>query len=229
MLEVNKVSKKYFKNRVLNNVDLKVGKGKIAGLLGPNGSGKTTLLRMITGELRVNYGSILINGIPVGVETKKDVSFLTNSNIFPDWMTIKDAGEVYDSLFQDFDKFKFKDLLTKVSLSEDMKIKALSKGMRSKFALALTISRKSPLIVLDEPLEGVDPVAREEILGLIIDGFNDETTILVTSHLINELERLLDEVYFINDGEIKYMGAAEDLRNEKHMTLDELYREVYRR
>lgn len=229
MLEVNKVSKRYFKNRVLNSVDLKVGKGKIAGLLGPNGSGKTTLLRMITGELRVEYGSILVNGVPVGVETKKDVSFLTSSNIFPNWMSIKDASEAYDDLFKDFDRFKFQDLLTKVGLNEDMKIKALSKGMRSKFALALTISRKAPLIVLDEPLEGVDPVAREEILGLIIDGFTEDTTILVTSHLINELERLLDEVYFINDGDIKYMGAAEDLRNEKHMTLDELYREVYRR
>lgn len=229
MLEVNKVAKKYFGREVLQGVNLNVGKGKIAGLLGPNGSGKTTLLRLISGELRKDGGEILINGQGVGVLTKKDVSFLTSNDFFLPWMSIGDAGVLYHRVFPDFDPAKFHQLLKNVDLTPDLKIKNLSKGMRSKFALALTISRNAKLIVLDEPLEGVDPVAREEILGLILAGFSGESTILVTSHLINELERLLDEVYFINDGIVQYMGAAEDLRAEKHMSLDELYREVYRR
>jgi len=150
-------------------------------------------------------------------------------DFLPEGMTIQEAAATYASFFKDFDLARFHPLLKDVDLSPAMKISSLSKGMRSKFALALAISRKAKLIVLDEPLDGVDPVAREEILRLISAGFSQDSTLLVTSHLINELERLLDEVYFIRDGEIRYIGDVETIRAEKQMSLDELYREVYRR
>ena len=229
MIEINNVSKSYFNKPALTNATLSLAPGKIIGLLGPNGSGKTTLLRILTGELRADFGSIMVDGEPLSTRTKAKISGLTNSDFMPSGMTIGQAAAIYGSFFPDFDCSKFSELITEMNLSLGMQISSLSKGMKSQFALCLTVSRRARLIVLDEPLDGVDPVAREEILELITKGFHEDSTFLVTSHLINEMERLLDEVYFIRDGQIQAMGDVETLRETRKLSLDELYREVYRK
>ena len=229
MIEINNVSKSYFNKPALTNATLSLAPGKIIGLLGPNGSGKTTLLRILTGELRADFGSIMVDGEPLSTQTKAKISGLTNSDFMPSGMTIGQAAATYGSFFPDFDFSKFSELITEMNLSLEMQISSLSKGMKSQFALCLTVSRRARLIVLDEPLDGVDPVAREEILELITKGFHEDSTFLVTSHLINEMERLLDEVYFIRDGQVQAMGDVETIRETKNVSLDELYREVYRK
>ncbi len=229
MIEINGVSKRYQKNQALTDATLTLAPGRIIGLLGPNGSGKTTLLRILTGELRADRGTIRIDGQDLTHASKALISGLTRSDHMPPGMTIAQAGAAYASFFQDFDPVRFQTMLTEMDLTPDLRVDSLSKGMRSKYALALTVSRRARLIVLDEPLDGVDPVAREEILSLIAMGFSPESTILVTSHLIHELERLLDEVYFIREGQVKAMGDVETIRAERNVSLDELYREVYRR
>lgn len=229
MIEINNVSKSYLNKPALTNATLSLAPGKIIGLLGPNGSGKTTLLRILTGELRADSGTITIDSEPFSTRTKAKISGLTNSDFMPSGMTIAQAAATYGSFFPDFDCSKFSELITEMNLSLGMQISSLSKGMKSQFALCLTVSRRARLIVLDEPLDGVDPVAREEILELITKGFHEDSTFLVTSHLINEMERLLDEVYFIRDGQIQAMGDVETLRETRKLSLDELYREVYRK
>ena len=229
MIEIIDVSKRYQKTQALTKASMVLERGKVVGLLGPNGSGKTTLLRILTGELRMDSGSVQIEGEELSHKSKNKISGLTRTDFMPENMTIKGAAETYNTFFKDFDQEKFEGLLPELGLKPEMKLTSLSKGMRSKFALALAVSRRARLIVLDEPLEGVDPIAREEILTLIAKGFSKDSTILVTSHLINELERLLDEVYFIRDGQIKAMGNVETIREERNLSLDELYREVYRK
>jgi len=229
MIEIINVSKSYYNKPALTNANLSLAPGKIIGLLGPNGSGKTTLLRILTGELRSDAGSITVDGTPLSTQTKAQISGLTNSDFMPKSMTIGQAAATYQLFFADFDSAKFNTLISDMNLTADMSISSLSKGMKSQYALALALSRQARLIVLDEPLDGVDPVAREEILDLIAKGFSENSTILVTSHLIHEMERLLDEVYFIREGQVQAMGDVETIRETKNISLDELYREVYRK
>lgn len=227
ILKADKISKNYFTKSALDKVDISLEQGKIIGLLGPNGSGKTTFLKLVTGMVRPTGGSITVCGMEIGYKTKEMISFLPDSEFLYDWMTIKEAGNTYAAFFKDFDIARFNELLQFMKLSSDMRVKRLSKGMKEKLALALTLSRNARLIVLDEPLNGVDPVAREQILGAIVRSFSQESTILVTSHLINEVENILDEAYFLKDGRIVLHGSTEDLRSERSKSLDELYREVF--
>lgn len=229
MIEIQGLHKSYLGKPALTNANLSLAPGKIIGLLGPNGSGKTTLLRILTGELRADSGTITVDGEPLSTQTKAKISGLTNSDFMPPGLTIGQAAATYGSFFPDFDLGKFSELIAEMKLSPEMPTSSLSKGMKSQFALCLAVSRHARLIVLDEPLDGVDPVAREEILELITKGFREDSTFLVTSHLINEMERLLDEVYFIRDGQVQAMGDVETLRETKKLSLDELYREVYRK
>ena len=227
ILKADKISKKYFSKYALADVDISLEQGKIIGLLGPNGSGKTTFLKLITGMVRPSNGNVSVCGCEIGYKSKELVAFLPDNEFLYDWMTIKDAREVYIHFFKDFNKVRFEELLAFMKLTEDMKVKSLSKGMKEKLALALTLAREAKLIVLDEPLNGVDPVAREQILGAIIKCFNPESSILVTSHLINEIESILDEAYFLKEGRIILHGSVDGLRTDKNKSLDELYREVF--
>ncbi len=227
ILKAEKISKNYFAKSALSNVDISLEQGKIIGLLGPNGSGKTTFLKLVTGMVRPSGGSLTICGMEIGYKTKEIISFLPDSEFLYDWMTIREAASTYAAFFKDFDNDRFNELLKFMQLSSDMRFKRLSKGMKEKLALALTLSRNARLIVLDEPLNGVDPVAREQILGAIVRSFSQDSTILVTSHLINEVENILDEAYFLKDGRIVLHGSTEDLRSERNKSLDELYREVF--
>lgn len=228
ILKANNIEKSYFNKKALSGINMEVKKGRIIGLLGPNGSGKTTFLKIAAGILRQSSGEIFIDGHKPGVYTKAIVSYLPDKDYLFKWMKIKDAIEFFDSFYKDFDKDKAEELLKFMNLDENSKITALSKGMSEKLYLTLTLSRKAKLYILDEPLGGVDPTTREKILDAILDNYSEESSMIITTHLVNDIERLFDDVAFISKGEIVLSGNAEEFRNEKGISIDELYREVFK-
>lgn len=227
VLNAQLVSKKYFNKTALDQISMTIEKGKIVGLLGPNGSGKTTFLKLLVGLIRPTLGSIEICNKEMGYKTKELVAYLPDSDFLYPWMKISDAKKLYSTFFSDFDIAKFDELLDFMKLENNMNVKSLSRGMMEKLSLSLTLARNAKLFVLDEPLNGVDPIAREQILGAILKGFSFESSIIISSHLINEVERILDEAYFLKEGKIILSGNTEEIRIEKEMTLDEVYREVF--
>ncbi|MEL7597676.1 MAG: ABC transporter ATP-binding protein [Clostridiaceae bacterium] len=227
ILESKNLSKSYFTKKALNNVNLEIQKGKVVGLLGPNGSGKTTFIKIAAGILRKSSGEILIDGKKPGVETKAVVSYLPDRNYLYKWMKIRDAVELFKDFYDDFDDKKCEELLKFMKLEEEAKVISLSKGMMEKLNLTLVLSRKAKLYILDEPLAGVDPVAREQILDAIINNYSEDCSMIITTHLVKDIERVFDDVAFIKEGEIVLSGNAEDLRCEKGKSIDELFREVF--
>ena len=228
IFKISSLTKSYFNKNVLSGADLEVKMGKITGLLGPNGSGKTTLLKIAAGVLKESSGEILIDGKAPGVYTKSIVSYLPDTNYLYKWMKIKDALEYFQDFYQDFNMEKARDMLKFMNLQEDLKVNSLSKGMMEKLHLTLVLSRKAKLYLLDEPLGGVDPTSREKIIDAILNNYSEDSSMIVTTHLVNDIERLFDEVAFISEGRIILTGSAEDLRREKNMSIDELYREVFK-
>lgn len=228
ILKANNIEKSYFNKKALSGINMEVKKGRIIGLLGPNGSGKTTFLKIAAGILRQSSGEIFIDGHKPGVYTKAIVSYLPDKDYLFKWMKIKDAIEFFNSFYKDFDKDKAEELLKFMNLDENSKITSLSKGMSEKLYLTLTLSRKAKLYILDEPLGGVDPTTREKILDAILDNYSEDSSMIITTHLVNDIERLFDDVAFISKGEIVLSGNAEEFRNEKGISIDELYREVFK-
>ena len=228
ILEINNLTKKYKKNKnVLTDINLEIKRGKIVGLLGPNGSGKTTLIKSIVGLLRPDSGEILIDGHKPGVYTKSIVSYLPDLDYLPKWMKVKDAVEFFQDFYKDFDKEKAANLLDFMKLEGDQKIRECSKGMNEKLQLALVLSRNAQLYILDEPIAGVDPVAREKILDAIVEFYNEDSAVIITTHLVTDIERIFDDIAFIKQGEITLYQEAESLRIEHNQSIDELYREVF--
>lgn len=227
ILKASNLTKSYFRKKGLDGLNLEIPAGRIVGLLGPNGSGKTTLIKIAAGILRHSSGEIKIDGQNPGVYTKSVVAYLPDVNFLYKWMKIKDAIKFYKDMFNDFDENKCKELLKFMTLDEDDKVTTLSKGMLEKLNLSLTLARKAKLYILDEPLGGVDPTAREKILNAILDNYREDSSMLVTTHLVNDIERLFDDVAFISEGRIILQGNAEELRVEKNKSIDELYREVF--
>lgn len=227
VLEATDISKSYFRKKVLCNVTMDLEPGRIIGLLGPNGSGKTTLLKVMAGLVHPTGGSIRLCGRPIGYAEKAEIAFLPDGEYLYPWMTVADAKRMYASLFGNFSAQKFDRMAAEMELDPGLPVKALSRGGREKLALALTLARSARLVVLDEPLSGVDPIAREEILGAILKGFDYESTIILASHIIREIEQILDEVHFIDKGRIVFSGSIEAIRDERNMTLDAVYREVF--
>lgn len=228
LLKANNLTKAYYRKKGLDGFNLEIPEGKILGLLGPNGSGKTTFIKIAAGILRNTDGEITIDGHAPGVYTKSIVSYLPDVNFLYKWMKIKDAVKFYKDMFEDFDEDKCKQLLEFMALKEEDKVTTLSKGMMEKLNLSLTLSRKAKLYILDEPLGGVDPVAREKIINAILENYREDSSMIVTTHLVNDIERLFDDVAFISEGKIVLQGNAEELRIEKGMSIDELYREVFK-
>lgn len=228
LLKSSNLKKTYFNKKALNGFDLEIQKGKIVGLLGPNGSGKTTFLKIAAGILKETSGEILIDGNKPGVITKGEVSYLPDKDYLFKWMKIQDALNFFKDMYKDFDYEKALKLLDFMNLDINSKVKALSKGMSEKLYLTLVLSRNAKLYILDEPLGGVDPTTREKILDVILDNYTEDSSILITTHLVSDIERLFNDVAFISDGKIILSGDAEELRIERKMSIDEIYREVFK-
>ena len=228
LLKIGNVTKKYGCFKALDNVTLTLQSGKIVGLLGPNGSGKTTLIKIINGLLKDYQGNILVDGNPIGVESRKIISYLPDENYFQDWMYIKDVLNIFSDLYQDFQKDNCLELMKRFNLEPNMKIKSLSKGMKEKFQLCLVMSRKAKLYILDEPIAGVDPAAREVILDVILNNYDEDALVLISTHLISDLETIFDEVVFLKEGKVVLHQETEQLRHERKQSIDEAFREVFR-
>ena len=227
-MKIDNVTKKYGRFKALDNVTLTLQSGKIVGLLGPNGSGKTTLIKIINGLLKDYQGNILVDGNPIGVESRKIISYLPDENYFQDWMYIKDVLNIFSDLYQDFQKDNCLELMKRFNLEPNMKIKSLSKGMKEKFQLCLVMSRKAKLYILDEPIAGVDPAAREVILDVILNNYDEDALVLISTHLISDLETIFDEVVFLKEGKVVLHQETEQLRHERKQSIDEAFREVFR-
>lgn len=228
IIEIRGLSKNYMRTKALDNIDLKIEKGKVVGILGPNGSGKTTLIKILAGLLRPSKGQVLIDGSRPGVYTKSVVSYLPDRNFLYKWMRVEDAINFYRDFYDDFQIDKAYELLDFMKLDRNMKVDALSKGMTEKLNLLLVLSRKAKVYILDEPIAGVDPVARDQILDAIINNYNAESTMIITTHLVRDIENIFDEVIFLKEGRIELKGNAEALREEKGMQIDGLYKEIFR-
>ncbi len=214
---------------VINNMNISLPEGKIIGLLGPNGCGKSTLMKTIAGLLQPTMGEVLVNGKAVGEETKALVSYLPERTYFNSWMRIDELVNYFCEFYTDFDRFKAYHLLQDLGIDPRAKLKTLSKGTKEKVQLILVMSRNAKLYLLDEPIAGVDPAAREYILGTIVGNYNPDSTIIITTHLITDVEQVLDEFVFMTyGGKILRSGSAEDTRAESGKSLDELFREDFR-
>jgi ABC-2 type transport system ATP-binding protein len=228
LLKCNNLVKNYGRKVALNNINLTIEKGKIIGLLGPNGSGKTTLIKLINGLLTPTEGEILIEGKKPGVESKKIVAYLPDNNFLNSWMSAKQIIDFFKDFYADFREELAYEMLTKLGISPEMKLKTLSKGNKEKVCLILTMSRNARLYVLDEPIAGVDPAARDYVIRTIINNYNPEATVLISTHLISDIEQILDEVVFLKDGKVVLQKTVDEIRDEHQKSVDELFREVFR-
>lgn len=230
VLECRNLTKAYKRGwNVLDNLNLSIPEGKIIGLLGPNGCGKSTLIKLIAGLLVPNKGEILVDGKLVGEETKAIVSYLPERTYFNSSMKVSELISYFAEFYADFDKDKAYRLMSDLDIDTNAKLKTLSKGTKEKVQLILVMSRQAKLYLLDEPIAGVDPAAREYILSTIVGNYNPEATIIITTHLIADVEQVLDDFMFISyGGKILKSGNAEEARIENNCSLDELFREVFR-
>ena len=227
LLQINSLSKSYGKKEALKGIDLIIKKGKIVGLLGPNGSGKSTLIKIINGLLEPTSGSITVNGNEPGVESKKVIAYLPERTYLNDWMKVKDLLQFFSDFYEDFDKQRAVDMLQKLKINIDDRLKTMSKGTKEKVQLILVMSRKADIYILDEPIGGVDPAARDYILKTIIKNYSENSSIIIATHLIQEIENICDEVVFLAYGEIILQGNVDEIREEKGKSIDTLFREVF--
>jgi ABC-2 type transport system ATP-binding protein len=228
ILECNSLTKKFTGVDALANVNLRLERGRIIGLLGPNGSGKTTMIKLINGLLVPTSGNLLIDGKQPGPETKKIVSYLPERTYLPDWMRISETIEFFKDFYTDFDEKRAYEMLERLQLNPTKRLKTLSKGTKEKVQLILVMSRNADLYCLDEPIGGVDPAARDYILNTIISNYNENASVLISTHLISDIEKVLDEVIFIKYGQIMLHSSVEDIRSKEGKSVDSLFREVFR-
>ncbi|WP_454963689.1 ABC transporter ATP-binding protein [Filifactor alocis] len=228
LLEFINVTKKFSNKTALDNVSFAIQPGRIIGLLGPNGSGKSTSIKMINGLLQPDSGQVLIKGNTPSIESKKIISYLPERTYLNDWMTVSQILSFFEDFYEDFDSNRAKEMLTSLGIDENAKLKTLSKGTKEKVQLILVMSRKAELYVLDEPIGGVDPAARDYILSTIIQNYSESSSILISTHLIQDVEKILDDVILINNGQIYMTGSLDDIRSENGISIDNLFREVFR-
>ena len=230
ILECKNLTKSYKKNfPVLSDLNLTIPSGRIVGLLGPNGCGKSTLIKLISGILQPDSGEIIVDGLPVGEESKALISYLPERTYFNSWMRVSQLVKYFEEFYPDFDAQRAYSLMSDLGIKPDSKLKTLSKGTKEKVQLILVMSRNAKLYLLDEPIAGVDPAAREYILSTIVGNYNPDASIIITTHLIADVEQVLDDFVFLTfGGKILKAGNAEEARNESGKSLDELFREVFR-
>ena len=215
LIELTDLEKRYGKKEALTGINLTIGRGKIIGLLGPNGSGKTTLIKLLNGLLQPTSGEIKVNGKAPGVDSKKIISYLPDKMYF------------FEDFYEDFDRKKAEGMCETLKINTEAKIKSLSKGNKEKVQLVLVMCRKAQLYLLDEPIAGVDPAARDFILDTILNNYNEEGTVIISTHLIADIEKIMDEVIFIKEGNIVTYKSADDLREESGKSIDALFREIF--
>lgn len=228
IVEFKDVHKSYSKKEVLKGLNLNIPKGKIVGLLGSNGSGKTTMIKLMNGLLQPDRGSIEINGMKPSKETKKIVSYLPERTYLNDWMKVKDILEFFYDFYEDFDVQKANEMINSLKIDKNEKLKSMSKGTKEKVQLILVMSRKADLYILDEPIGGVDPAARSYILKTILTNYNEDSTLLIATHLISEIENICDDILFISNGEIVLQGNVDEIREDKGKSIDALFREEFK-
>ena len=228
ILECKNLSKKYGRKLALDGINLSLNSGRIIGLLGPNGSGKTTLIKLINGLLAPTKGELFINGNAPGVETKKIVSYLPERTYLDETQKVSEAITFFEDFYEDFDRTRAISMLEKLHIDPSSSIMTLSNGTKEKVQLILVMSRHAKLYCLDEPIAGVDPAARDYILSTIINNYEQDSTILISTHLISDVENILDEVVFIQNGHIVLQNDVEDIRFNQGKSVDVLFREVFK-
>ena len=228
LIRCTNLTKRYADVLALDKIDLTIEPGKIIGILGPNGSGKTTLIKLINGLLTPSDGSITVNGNAPGVETKKIVSYLPDNSFLPPWMTAEQIVELFCDFYEDFRPELAFEMLDRLGISRKMRLKNLSKGNKEKVCLILVMSRNALLYVLDEPIAAVDPATRDYVISTIINNHNPESSVLISTHIISDIEPVLDEAVFINRGKIVLHMSVDEIREQKGMSVDALFREVFK-
>lgn len=228
VLECKNLTKKYVKKTALESINLELPKGSIVGLLGPNGSGKTTLLKLAAGLLTPSEGEIKVCGLKPGVESKEIVAYQPDKIYLAEWMNVKDLVAMMADFYPNFNKAKAFDMIDRLGIDVDQKMKSMSKGTKEKVQLILTMSRDVPLYMLDEPIGGVDPAARDYILDTIISNYREDATVLISTHLISDIESVLNHVVFLKNGKIVRQGDVDDIRVETGMSIDQLFREEFK-
>lgn len=228
ILECAGLSKVYGAKRALSDVKLSIEKGRIVGLLGPNGSGKSTFLKLCNNLLTPTNGTLLIGNMSPGIKTKEIISYLPEHTYLNDWMRVSDIIGFFSDFYKDFNSSKAYEMLSSLKINKNDQLKSLSKGTKEKVQLILVMAREAQLYLLDEPIGGVDPAARDYILNTIIKNYNPEATVIISTHLISDIERILDDVIFLKDGEVVLTSSVDDIRAEKGVSVDALFREVFK-
>ena len=228
ILECKDLTKRYGNKTALEQISFSLMPGKIIGLLGPNGSGKTTLIKLLNGLLVPTEGHIFIDGLTPGVETKKFVSYLPERTYLNSWMRVCDIIDYFQDFYEDFDKARAYDMLKRLNINPSDRLRTMSKGTKEKVQLILVMSRRARLYCLDEPIAGVDPAARDYILSTIIQNYDENATIIISTHLISDVENILDDVVFIQNGHIRMVDSVENIRFNQGKSVDALFREVFK-
>ena len=228
ILSCRGLTKQYGTTTALNSIDLDLPAGSVIGLLGPNGSGKSTFIKIAAGLLTSTSGELLIDGFKPGVKTKEIVSYLPDHDYLNDWMSVNQLVKMFEDFYADFDKDKAFDMIQRLDIKRESMLKTLSKGTREKVQLILTMSRKAKLYLLDEPIGGVDPAARDYILNTIIGNYNENAAVLISTHLIADVEPVLTHAVFIKNGKIVRAGEVDDIREETGSSIDALFREEFK-
>ena len=228
MLQCQNVMKTYGSKVAVSNITTNIEPGKIYALLGSNGSGKTTFMKMVAGLVKPTSGTITFCGQPIGVESKKHIAYMPTESFYYNYMSCKDAGNFYKDFYEDFDENKYYYLLNEMNLDPEQKVSKMSSGMTAKAKLALTLSRNSSIIMLDEPLNGIDIIAREKVIDTVLKNANPNNAIIMSSHLVDELEKIIDYAIFVRQGEVVMQGDANGLRDYYKRSIVDMYKEIYK-
>ncbi len=228
ILECKHLYKSFGKTNALNDVNLSINRGRIVGLLGPNGSGKTTVIKMANALLTPTKGEIFVDGKKPGIETKKIISYLPEKTYLNEWMRVHQIIELFTDFYDNFNPEKAYDMLKKLNINSDDRLKTMSKGTKEKVQLILVMSRDADLYLLDEPIGGVDPAARDYILSTILNNYNEQATIIISTHLISDIEKILDDIIFIKEGQVVLTSSVDEIRDKHGKSVDALFREVFK-
>ncbi|WP_296558963.1 ABC transporter ATP-binding protein [uncultured Acetobacterium sp.] len=228
ILSTKNLTKIYGKKTALSQINMVVPRGRIIGLLGPNGSGKSTFIKLAAGLLVPSSGELLIDGQPPGVLTKSKISYLSERSYLSDWMRVREIIAFFEDFYADFNRIKAENMLKDLDINPDDRLKTMSKGTKEKVQLILVMSRQAELYLLDEPIGGVDPAARDYILNTIITNYKEEASVIISTHLIADIEQILDDILFINQGELVLTSSVDEIRETHNKSVDGLFREVFK-